>query len=116
MATGASLKDEISRHPICIQVLCADFFQLKESRSEVERNEEQNNHTQGLSQGLPQGSSISPVLFLIFINVELKPETMLSLFADDTSIYKCGGYMGNAIRRKRSGCCIGHSYSSRWTK
>jgi len=42
-----------------------------------------------LKEGLPQGSSISPLLFLVFINdigVDLHPNTIASLFADDTAI------------------------------
>ena len=44
-----------------------------------------------LNEGLLRGSSISPVLFLIFINdieIKLDTETLQSLFADDTAIWK----------------------------
>ena len=43
-----------------------------------------------LKEGLPQGSAISPILFLNFINdigVDLHPLTVASLFADDTSLW-----------------------------
>ena len=39
-----------------------------------------------LNEGLPQGSCISPLLFLIFINdidTDLHPNMLVSLFADD---------------------------------
>ena len=46
-----------------------------------------------LKEGLPQGSAISLLLFLIFINdigTDLHPDTIASLFADDTSIGRHG--------------------------
>ena len=54
-----------------------------------------------LNQGLPQGSSISPILFLIFINdidVDLDIETIASLFADDTAIWMKDGKIKGSNR------------------
>ena len=54
-----------------------------------------------LNQGLPQGSSISPILFLIFINdidVDLDIETIASLFADDTAIWMKDGKIRGSNR------------------
>ena len=47
-----------------------------------------------LKEGLPQGSAISPLLFLVFINdidEKLSNETLASLFADDTAVASSGG-------------------------
>ena len=54
-----------------------------------------------LKEGLPQGSSISPLLFLVFINdidVELSDDTLASLFADDTSVCRLGGVLKDTAR------------------
>ena len=58
-----------------------------------------------LKEGLPQGSSISPLLFLIFINdidVDLDAKTIASLFADDTSIWRSGGERPEGETGKRT--------------
>ena len=47
-----------------------------------------------LKEGLPQGSCISPLLFLIFINdidVDLDFMTTASLFANDTFVWRIDG-------------------------
>ena len=54
-----------------------------------------------LKEGLPQGSSISPILFLIFINdldVDLDIDTIASLFADDTSAWRKDGKIRGSDR------------------
>ena len=54
-----------------------------------------------LKEGLPQGSSISPLLFLVFINdidMEISDDTLVSLFADDTSVCRHGGVLRGKTR------------------
>ena len=55
-----------------------------------------------LKEGLPQGSCISPLLFLIFINdidANLDMMTTASLFADDTSAWRRDGVVRGSGRR-----------------
>ena len=55
-----------------------------------------------MKQGLPQGSSISPILFVVFINdidVDLDPQTTASLFADDTATWLKDGHPRGSNRQ-----------------
>ena len=73
---------------------------LSGRKTKVEVNGERSD-TFRLDQGLPQGSSISPLLFLIFINdidVDLNLDTIASLFADDTSAWMKDGEIRGSNR------------------
>ena len=74
---------------------------LSGRKTKVEVNGVRSN-TFHLNQGLPQGSSISPLLlFLIFINdidVDLEADTIASLFADDTATWTLDGKVKGSNR------------------
>ena len=54
-----------------------------------------------LNQGLPQGSAISPLLFIIFVNdltLDLDPRSKASLFADDTATWVQDGKIKDSTK------------------
>ena len=74
------------------------FLSGRKTRVEINGSRSDNSR---LDEGLPQGSSISPLLFLIFINdidVELDPDTTASLFADDTAAWMKDGKIRGSNR------------------
>ena len=67
-----------------------------------------------LNQGLPQGSSISPLLFLIFINdidVDLDIDTIASVFADGTAFWMKEGKIRETNKRLMQGII---AWADRW--
>ena len=73
---------------------------LSARRATVEVNKKRSKRF-NLNQGLPQGSSISPVLFLIFINdITTDTDAHPSLFADDTAVWIVAGKDRKAAERK----------------
>ena len=77
------------------------FLSTRQTKVEV-KNKRSNNFYP--HQRLPQGSAISPLLFLIFINdidSELHPTTIASLFADDTSAWTQGNNADKELTAER---------------
>ena len=60
--------------------------------------------------GLPQGSVISPILFLVAINDLSPPNVKCSLFADDTAIWKTG----KSVKHVQSHIQNALNYVTKW--
>ena len=55
-----------------------------------------------MEQGVPQGSVLSPLLFIVYINditKNLEPRTNASLFADDDALYTTNSSLDNAQKK-----------------
>lgn len=64
--------------------------------------------------GVPQGSVISPLLFLILINDLTLPNVSLSLFADDCAVYKSGKQLNLLIKQIQSALNNFSTFCNTW--
>ena len=95
---GLIYKMEKLNIPTRFLVYVRHFLSGRKTRVDVNGSK---SDTFRLDEGLPQGSSISPLLFLIFINdidVELGADTTASLFADDTATWMKDGRIKGSNR------------------
>ncbi|MFI5407161.1 MAG: RNA-directed DNA polymerase, partial [Nitrososphaerales archaeon] len=73
----------------CILRWIKNFLEIREYRVKIA---EDLSEKYSLDNGTPQGSSLSPLLFLVMVNdfPELSAHTSTGLFADDSSIWRSG--------------------------
>ncbi|MFI5407494.1 MAG: reverse transcriptase domain-containing protein, partial [Nitrososphaerales archaeon] len=69
-----------------------------------------------LENGTPQGSVISPILFLVMINdfPELSKHTSTALFADDSTIWRSGKNMAHIITHLQEDLALIEKWCLRW--
>ena len=70
-----------------------------------------------MKQGFPQGSVISPLLFIIYIDDitdYIPPEVMVSLFADDVALYSSSIDLATAEARIQEALNVVAQWSTKW--
>ena len=65
--------------------------------------------------GVPQGSVLGPVLFLIYINdISLDTSSVIKLFADDTSMYKSSNHDDTHLQLLNQDLYKISTWASKW--
>ena len=68
-----------------------------------------------LENGTPQGSVISPILFLIMINdIKVKAGVELSLFADDSATFKSGKHLDSLVKDVQESLDLISDWCEKW--
>lgn len=100
--------------PLCLVRLVKSF--LTDRKAKV-RFEGTTSKAVNLKMGIPQGSTASPALFLVYIDsviADLPAGIEASLFADDLAIWTRGPILADAVNRLQEGLDAVHRWAVRW--
>ena len=69
--------------------MCSFFSSYLQNRSQIVKAENTVSENMNIISGVPQGSILGPMLFLIYVNdVSMHLTCNAELFADDTTLYE----------------------------